>query len=175
MKYKKDKEKRKKEEKKRQLSQHWGILEWVTNFIQENQDNWEKEIKEKERQATKELDEWNKYKRLEKIELIRKKKNWQQQKEKEPVRPDPPKTPPPPENGKVWRRKVQVETSEIPPELKLGFDTDKENPEDMVSEQVHYEAKKILKQSKIKWTPTPNPPPLKKRKLGVAPFRPLEN
>ena len=96
MKYKKETKKREKEEKERQLSQNWGMLEWVTNFIQENQDNWEKEIKEKEKHATKELDEWNKCKRLEKIEMIRKKKNWQQQKETEPVRPDPPKIPPPP-------------------------------------------------------------------------------
>ena len=57
------------------MSEKWALLKWVTSYISNNQEKWEIEIEEKEKAAKKELDEWKKMKKLEKIEHLKKK--WQ--------------------------------------------------------------------------------------------------
>ena len=46
---------------------------WVTNFINENQEKWENEIKLREEKAKEELKSWEKMKRLEKINKLKEK------------------------------------------------------------------------------------------------------
>ena len=48
------------------------MMKWVTNFIKENQDEWRKQREKEEDKARRDLEEWNKIKRLEKIESGRK-------------------------------------------------------------------------------------------------------
>ena len=48
---------------------------WVSEFINKHQDQWETEKREKELEICKELENWNKIKRLEKIKLLQKKWN----------------------------------------------------------------------------------------------------
>ena len=55
------------------------MLEWITNFLKENEEAWEIERNEKIKEANKEIREWEKLKRFEKIELLRKK--WKEKNE----------------------------------------------------------------------------------------------
>ena len=47
-KYKKEEEKKQRIEKQRKVQQHWEMLKWVTNYINENQDNWEQQRKQQQ-------------------------------------------------------------------------------------------------------------------------------
>ena len=67
LKQKKQKKKKEKLKKQAMLSQHWEMLRWITEFIQEHQDDWDKKRIEEEERIKEELEEWNKSKRLEKI------------------------------------------------------------------------------------------------------------
>ena len=54
-------------------SQHWEMLRWITGYIQDNQEKWEKKKLEDEKKINKDLEEWEKMKRFEKISKLRKK------------------------------------------------------------------------------------------------------
>ena len=69
----KDNEKKDRIEKQKMLGLRWGMLRWVTQYIKENEDEWEKELNEKIEKERKELEAWNKAKRFEKIEILKKK------------------------------------------------------------------------------------------------------
>ena len=43
---KKENEKKELLEKQKLLSQRWGMMKWVTEFIKDNQETWEKQRKE---------------------------------------------------------------------------------------------------------------------------------
>ena len=47
------------------------MQKWVTKFIADHSDIWEKERIDKEKEVNKELEEWEKYKRFEKIKHLR--------------------------------------------------------------------------------------------------------
>ena len=49
------------------------MMKWVTEFIKTNQDKWEKERLEKQKEIEKELEDWNRSKRFEKIEKLKQK------------------------------------------------------------------------------------------------------
>ena len=59
--------------KQQKLSETWALQRWINQFINENQDKWEKERKRKEDELSEEWRELNKYKRLEKIEKLKQK------------------------------------------------------------------------------------------------------
>ena len=61
------KEKLKKEE---MIKRRWEMLEWLTNFLEENQEKWEKEKKVREEENRIELEKWEKAKRLEKLKSL---------------------------------------------------------------------------------------------------------
>ena len=73
MKNMREQEKRERMKKQQLLSQHWEMLKWATKYIQENQENWDKRRKEEEQRIAEELEQWKKYKRLEKIENLKRK------------------------------------------------------------------------------------------------------
>ena len=82
---KREKDKKERLEKQRLLGQRWAMKRWVTEFIRENEKNWELEKKEREKQYKLEIENWEKLKRKEKIKRLqekwRKKDDYQEQKE----------------------------------------------------------------------------------------------
>ena len=86
----KERERKEKIDLENRIAQHWEMYKWVTTYIDENKESWEKERELKEIEAQKELREWEKMKRMEKIQHLKKK--WQ----KESCRIEPTPTPPPP-------------------------------------------------------------------------------
>ena len=77
-KLRKKEEKEKQEEKERIISERWAIQKWITKFIDDNVENWEKEKLEREIENRKEIEHWNKLKRIEKINLLKRK--WAEEK-----------------------------------------------------------------------------------------------
>ena len=67
----KEETKRRTLEIQRKVGDRWATQKWVTNFIADNSDTWDKEKIEKEKEINKELEEWEKYKRFEKIKHLR--------------------------------------------------------------------------------------------------------
>ena len=70
------KEKEKKEkliEKQEKLKQYWAMHRWVTGYIADNQENWEKSRTEKIELARKENENWEKLSRFKKIEKLKRK------------------------------------------------------------------------------------------------------
>ena len=65
------------------LSKRWGMLRWVTNLIKENQESQDEERERKEKEAAKELLEFEILKRFEKIKLLKMKLKKERDKEKE--------------------------------------------------------------------------------------------
>ena len=61
------------------INKRWDMLDWITNFMKENEEVWELERNEKIKEANRELREWEKLKRFEKIELLR--KEWKEKDE----------------------------------------------------------------------------------------------
>ena len=67
------------------LRKRWEMLDWLTSFLEENQETWEKNRKLRETENRTELEKWEKSKRLEKIAILKKK--WS----KDPKRNPPPR------------------------------------------------------------------------------------
>jgi hypothetical protein len=63
-------------EKKAKLEESWNMLRWVTRYIEENQESWEKEMEDRQELGKEKMKEWEKLSRLEKIKKIRKEKVW---------------------------------------------------------------------------------------------------
>ena len=72
-KYKKEEERKNKIKKDKQLAESWEMLHWVNNHIKENSDIWEKERLDREEDNNREIEEWNKSRRLEKIKILKRK------------------------------------------------------------------------------------------------------
>ena len=175
LKYKKENEKLEKLEKQKQLSQHWGMLRWVTEYIQEHQEDWELEKMEKEREAREELENWNKSRRLEKIAKLKEK--WKSN--NVPISPDtpinttiplpeiptPPKPTTPTDKWLVWRKKDLL----TPQQVNLGFDVKDNNPE--VESNIQYK-EVVIKQPKLIQTtskPEKNLSPHEEEQAGRSP------
>ena len=47
-------------------------MKWTSQFIEENSENWAKEREKQDNEAQKELDEWRKLRRMEKMEILKK-------------------------------------------------------------------------------------------------------
>ena len=89
-KLRKENEKKEKLEKAKILGLRWAMLRWVTQYIKENEENWERIHNEKLENERQELEKWKKAKRFEKIEKL--KKFWEEKKNCLP----PSLLPPPP-------------------------------------------------------------------------------
>ena len=72
-KLRKENEKKEKLEKQKLLTQHWEMAKWITDFINRNQETWEIEKQEAEKLANKDLLEWDKARRLDKIRMLKEK------------------------------------------------------------------------------------------------------
>ena len=140
---KKENEKKELLEKQKLLSQRWGMIKWVTEFIKANQETWETQRKEKEKELEKELEAWNKSKRFEKIQKLKEKwrkenSNTEIEIEKEIPDTDDNKT------YDVWRKKEKpLET-----ENNQGLDTIEKN-HDTMPVQFEYEVTKLIKKPKL--------------------------
>ena len=120
-KLKKENEKKVRLEKAKMLGQRWAMTKWITQFIKENQEKWDLEKIEKEKIERKNLEEWEKAKRFEKIKILKKKwgkKNVELDKENKEKEEETEKIG---EEGKwkVWRTK-----STIQPEIDASTTTE---------------------------------------------------
>ena len=85
------------------LRKRWEMLDWLTSFLEENQEMWEKNRKLRETENRTELEKWEKSKRLEKIAILKKK--WS----KDPDKKSPPskKKLKAEETWEIWKKKPQ--------------------------------------------------------------------
>ena len=65
--------KRQRLEKQRVLEKKWEMLRWITTFIDENQEKWLKEGRERMDKREQELGEWDRTSRFNKIKFLKKK------------------------------------------------------------------------------------------------------
>ena len=99
---------RKEAERKEQLeienriANNWAMINWVTDFIKENEEEWDLVRESKLEEANRELENWKKLRRLEKIKHLQRKWNSEPREkenyEKEKVL----------ENWTVWRKKPDI-------------------------------------------------------------------
>ena len=173
-KYIKENEKKEKLEKQKKLSNRWAMHRWVSEFINKHQNQWETEKKERELEICKELENWNKSKRLEKIKLLQKKWNRTNNSKETTDLVESPEFPDdevfqnletllpiiPSENNsnwKCWRKRKLGE-----PDNKEGFDTTEENLAEEITPTIPYNTSGIVKkpkflvQTKINTTNTTN-------------------
>ena len=123
-KLRKEKAKIEKEGKEKILGERWGMMEWLVEYINENQEKWEKERKEREEAERKEILEWEKAKRFEKIKILKRK--WEKEREGLEVEEK--------ENEKeinktekekwtVWRKKGEDKHQIISPRINIEIST----------------------------------------------------
>ena len=108
IKLKKENEKKERLEKSKMLGQRWAMAKWVTQFIKENQENWEKERIEKEKTERKNIEEWEKAKRMEKIQILQRK--WRKKDEEDDAKEEKldKESLCDGEKWKVWRQKKKI-------------------------------------------------------------------
>ena len=58
-------------ERKRRMEEKWKIVRWLTSYIEENQERWEAQRREREDEYRRKINEWDKSERFRKIEIIR--------------------------------------------------------------------------------------------------------
>ena len=66
-------EKKERKEKKRLLQERWAMARWVTQYIDENSERWEKEKTERKLTDEKRAAQWHRSNRFEKIRMIKEK------------------------------------------------------------------------------------------------------
>ena len=79
----KEQERKEKEKIDREIRENWEIVKWTTNYIGENNETWVKEREAQEHEAERELQEWRKMKRKEKIRKLQEK--WRKEKEEKDI------------------------------------------------------------------------------------------
>ena len=72
----------------KKLKEVWDMMRWVTEYLEENNEVWEKEKMEREQDKEKMIREWEKAGRHEKIRLIREKERKKKENDKEEVAED---------------------------------------------------------------------------------------
>ena len=120
------------------------MLRWVTDFIHQNQENWDKKRKLEEDKIKEELESWNKSKRFEKIKKLKEK--WEKR-ETVTTNVEPEKVEEiNDDNWKVWRKKP--DNQEV-----LGFDTPSKNPDsnnEVLNPQTNTTGKIVLTSPKLR-------------------------
>ena len=92
----KEREKKARLEKKASLEEKWTRLRWVTQFIDENKDKWERWRRERENDARESLESWDDMDRENKINMLRErmgKTDWRQQEKPRVAQTSPPVVP----------------------------------------------------------------------------------
>ena len=69
---KKEEEKRIRKERKIMLEKKWEMVRWLSNYIEENTEIWEAEGIIRREKEKSDLQQWEKMKRFEKIEILKK-------------------------------------------------------------------------------------------------------
>ena len=103
----------------KRLKQKWAMLRWITEFIIENNEEWEEERKERIEKERKKVLEWEKLTRFEKIKRIREKEagkvNREEEIEEEEEETDTK------QDWRVWRiKELEVEDTEGPNDVEIG-------------------------------------------------------
>ena len=146
-KYKKENERKEQLEKQTIGKKHWEMLRWVTGYIKDNQDQWETERLEKQKNYEKELEDWDKLRRLEKVKKL--KERWRKTsstiEKKEPETPTKLNPAPISHLTTVWRKKINTETD------LSGFDIPSENLKNRDQEPItiHYDTTNLMKPAKL--------------------------
>ena len=92
------------------LGERWGMMKWITNFLEENTERWAREKQEREKAAKDILAAWEVKTRLEKIKELKIMKKTQNQKlEKKKM-----KAAEIAKGWKVWRLKEDIDEDENP-------------------------------------------------------------
>ena len=60
LKERKEAERKEKEELEKRISNNWAMIDWVTDFIKEHEEEWDLVRTSKLEEANRELEEWNK-------------------------------------------------------------------------------------------------------------------
>ena len=111
LKEKEKKEKARKEriQKAQEISKRWEMMKWLTAFLKENNERWQKEKFEREKNEKKKIEMWEKKLRFEKIKYLKEKlKNKENKNEtKSPIQKN--------EDWLVWRKISNQEASPPPP------------------------------------------------------------
>ena len=102
MKERKEAERKEKEELEKRIANSWAMINWVTEFINEHEEEWDLVRASQIEEANRELEEWNKLRRLDKIKLLQRKWN-KSNIEKETTEKEVGV-----EQWNVWRKKAEV-------------------------------------------------------------------
>ena len=73
LKKKLEEDKKERNEKKRKLEEKWALLRWITNYIETNNEKWEKGRKERQEKGKNEVLEWERKTRFEKVAALKEK------------------------------------------------------------------------------------------------------
>ena len=92
-------EREERKERKRKLEERWSLLRWVTEYIEENQERWEKDAAERKEEEKLRLRIWEKNSRLEKIRIIKERMRNSEKKRKEMDKNEKARN-----TWKVWRQ-----------------------------------------------------------------------
>ena len=110
-----DLEKKAKKEKKIMLEKKWEMAKWLSKYIEENQELWEREGKLRREREKSELDQWEKMERFEKIAALRK-KDIEKKEGKQCIVRGESERKPKEEKWENWREKTTNETLEETPQ-----------------------------------------------------------
>ena len=87
------------------IGENWQIVNWTFRYIEENSEVWRKDLEEQEKDVVKELEEWKRLKRKEKISMLQEKWKGVTKEGKENDRTE----------LKVWRRREKENGGEGSP------------------------------------------------------------
>ena len=79
----KEQEKKERLQKIEKIQERWALMRWITTFIDENSERWDKERAERLEKERQELNDWEKKNRFEKIRMLKQKLKDKKQKESE--------------------------------------------------------------------------------------------
>ena len=69
----KDYERKERKQKQKMMGERWAMARWISSYIDENKDKWEREKLQRQKTDLERAEEWKKMKRFEKIALMREK------------------------------------------------------------------------------------------------------
>ena len=149
----KEREKKERLEKIEKVKERWALMRWITEFIEENSENWEKERNIRLEKERKELLEWERSNRFEKIRKL--KENWSKE-----------------------RQETQQKTNNIHNTKNKKFVPSKQTRSNTWSQWREYKGKSRLNYSKIPLPLANKPPSIKpaaKLRVKILPSKLLTN
>ena len=149
----KEREKKERLEKIEKVKERWALMRWITEFIEENSENWEKERNIRLEKERKELLEWERSNRFEKIRKLKEK--WSKE-----------------------RQETQQKTNNIHNTKNKKFVPSKQTRSNTWSQWREYKGKSRLNYSKIPLPLANKPPSIKpaaKLRVKILPSKLLTN